>query len=243
VELSGDLSAETLEKLLPGRSLQCYPTLLSTGVSAIAWANAGAPDGAVVVADYQISPRGRADRPWKLTPGRGLGFSLVLHPDLPPAREGWLYTVALTALADVYGDDATIEWPDEVHVDGEMQAAVGVRARFGPKGIKWAVVDLLMPNAEPPRGELLRSALEAVESRRADSDGDVLEAYGRRCETFGRNLRMRMLGGTGPKMVGTAVRTIEDGALLLTTPDGREVPVRPQDIRGVELAERDLDPT
>lgn len=234
--MSGDLSAETLEALLPGRPLQFYPTLLSTGVSAIAWANAGAPDGAVVVADYQVSPRGRADRPWKLTPGRGLGFSIVIHPELPAAREGWLYTVILTALADVYGEGATIEWPDEVHADGEMQAAVGIRARFGPGGIKWAVVDLLLPNAEPPRAPLLGSVLEAVDVRLAASEGEVLADYGERCKTLGRALRMRLLGGTGPKMVGTALRTLEDGAILLETPDGNEAPVRPQDIRDIQLA-------
>jgi BirA family transcriptional regulator, biotin operon repressor / biotin---[acetyl-CoA-carboxylase] ligase len=236
MELSGDLSAEALESLLPDRPLQYYPTLLSTGVSAIAWANSGAPDGAVVVADYQVSPRGRADRPWKLTPGRGLGFSLVMHPELPAAREGWLYTVVLTALADVYGDGATIEWPDEVHVDGEVAAAVGIRARLGAQGIKWAVIDLLMPNAEPPRGELLGNVLKAIDARRAGAESEILEDYGRRCETMGRSLRMRLLGGTGPKMEGTAVRTLEDGAIVLETPQGAETPVRPQDIRDVVQA-------
>lgn len=236
MQTGGDLSAEILEELLPGRALQYYPTLLSTGVSALAWAGSDAPHGAVVVADYQVSPRGRSDRPWKLTPGRGLGFSLIVHPELPPAREGWLYTVALTALADVYGEDATIDWPDEVHAGGEMQAAVGMRARLGPGTIKWAVLDVLLPNAEPPRGQLLASVLEAVEARLAAPASEVLEDYGRRCETLGRTLRMRMLGGTGPKMVGTAVRTLEDGAVLLETPEGREAPVRPQDIRDVEIA-------
>ena len=234
MESSGDLSAETLEQLLSGRPFQFYPTLLSTGVTAIAWANADAPDGAVVVADYQISPRGRSDRAWKLTPGRGLGFSLVIRPDLPPKREGWLYTVALTALSDVCGEEAAIEWPDEVRVGGEMQAAAGVRVRLGPGTIRWAVVDLLLPNAEPPRGALLVSVIEAIERRVAGPEDELLEDYHRRCETIGRTLRMRMLGGTGPKLEGTAVRTIEDGALLLETAEGNESPIRPQDIREVE---------
>ena len=237
MESSRDLSAETLEQLVPGRPVQFYPTLLSTGVTAIAWANADAPDGALVVADYQISPRGRADRPWKLTPGRGLGFSLVIHPDLPPKREGWLYTVILTALSDVYGEEAAIAWPDEVRVGGEMQAAAGVRVRLGPGTIRWAVLDLLLPNAEPPRGALLVSVVEAIEQRLAGPEDELLEDYHRRCETIGRSLRMRMLGGTGPKLEGTAVRTIDDGALLLETPEGNEAPIRPQDIREVEPAE------
>ncbi|MDQ4130536.1 MAG: hypothetical protein M3133_06040, partial [Actinomycetota bacterium] len=77
---------------MPGRPVRTYPAILSTSADAFAWARAGAPEGALVVADYQAAPRGRAGLPWEVRPGEGLGFSLVLRPELPPEREGWLYT-------------------------------------------------------------------------------------------------------------------------------------------------------
>lgn len=237
MNLSEDLAAEELEKVAPGRALRSYPAVLSTGSNAQAWASSGAPDGAVVVADYQISARGHADRSWKVTAGRGLGFSLVMRPQLPAARAGWLHTLVLAALADVCGEGVTIEWPDELRRDGELVAAVGVQAKLGPEGVKWAVIDFLLPGAEPPRGELLGAVLEAIEARRASAPDAVLEDYGRMCATIGRRVRARLLGGTGPRMEGTAVAVLDDGGLVLETSSGARGPVRPQDVRGLEEAD------
>lgn len=230
-----DLTSEALQPVLGERALQTHPVLLSTASSAAEWAGSGAPDGAVVVADSQISPRGRAGRPWRLTPGRGLGFALVLRPQLVAEREGWLYTVVLTALADVCGDGVSIEWPDEVQRGGEMVAAAGIDVRLGARGIKWAVVNMLLPAAEPPRGELLAATVTAIEERLASPSDGVLEDYARRCSTFGRKLQVRLLGGT-MRFEGTARSTQEEGALVLETSDGRMLPIRPQDVRTISDA-------
>jgi BirA family transcriptional regulator, biotin operon repressor / biotin---[acetyl-CoA-carboxylase] ligase len=236
VSVAGDLTAEALEAELPGRPLQAYPALLSTAVAAGAWAQSGAPDGAVVVADYQVSPRGHADRPWRVAAGRGLGLSLVLRPRLATEREGWLYVVAAAALADVCGEGATIEWPDEIRRGEAMTAALGVQSRLGPEGVKWAVVSALLPEAEPPRGRLLGSVIQAIEARLGGDQGAVLEDYDRRCATLGRHVRARLLGGTGPRMEGRALGALDNGSLLLEKPDGRRASVRPQDVRGLEEA-------
>jgi BirA family biotin operon repressor/biotin-[acetyl-CoA-carboxylase] ligase len=224
-----DLSAQALEGVLGGRPLQTHPVLLSTAVTATEWAEAGAPDGAVVVADYQIAPRGRAGRPWKVTPGRGLGFALVLRPQLTAERVGWLYTVILTALADVSGEAATIEWPDEIRRQGTMAAAVGIDVRLRAQGVKWAVVNVLTPDAQPPRGKLLGSLLQAIESREASSPSAVLADYEPICATIGRSVHVRLLGGAA-RFDGRAVEILDDGALVLELADGRRVPIRPQHV-------------
>lgn len=232
-----DLSTEALEAAVPGRPLQAHPVVLSTAVSAAAWAEADAPDGAVVVAAHQISARGHADRPWKLTPGRGLGLSLVLRPALPPQREGWLYIVATAALADVSGADARIAWPDEVRLGDAMTAAVGIQVHLGPAKIKWAVVNLWLPDAEPPRGSTLAALLEAIDARQASEPGPLLEDYTRMSATIGRRVTTRLLGGTGPRVQGRAVGADEQGCLVLETDAGARTPLRPQDVRGVVDAE------
>lgn len=219
---------------MPGRPLRSYPGLLSTGVTALGWVNSGAPDGAVVVAGYQVSPRGRSGRPWKATLGRGLGFSLVMYPGLPAGREGWLYTVALAALADVYGAAATIQWPDEVRREGETVAAVGVQSRLDRKSVKWAIVDVMLPHAEPPRSERNRAERHrrSPRQRRERGDGGLRPQV--RDDRPAR--RDAASGRYRPRIEGTAVGTLEDGALLLETPKGVPAPVRPQDIREVETA-------
>ena len=86
MELAADLSEEALAEAMPGRPLRRYVALLSTESDALAWARSGAPEGAVVVAEHQSAPRGRAGWPWNVPPGRNLGFSLVLRPQLPDSH-------------------------------------------------------------------------------------------------------------------------------------------------------------
>jgi len=236
VALSADLTPEALQAALPGRPLRSYVAVVSTGSVAHGWASEGAPDGAVVVADHQLSPRGHAGRPLKDPPGQGLGFSVVMRPALPVAREGWLYTLVLTALTDVFGEASSVEWPDEVRRDGAMLGAVGVYTRLDEAGggILWAIVDVLLPDAAPPRGQLLAAVLEAIDARAAGSAGAVLRDYDRVCDTIGRQVRARLRAGTGPRVEGRALETLEDGAIVLETPKGLRAPVRPHDVRRLE---------
>ena len=231
-----DLAAETLAAVLGDRPLQSHPLLLSTAVTATEWARAGAPDGAVVVADYQISPRGRAGRAWKVTSGQGLAFALVLRPQLASDREGWLYPVVQAALADACGDGVTIEWPDEIHRDGVVAAMVGIDIRLGGPTLKWAVVNVLIADARPPRGALLGSVLQAIEQRLTSTAGAVLHDYASLCATIGNTVFVRLLGGTS-RLTGKALEVLDDGSLVLETDTGRRVPVRPQDISSIERVE------
>ncbi|MDP9069479.1 MAG: hypothetical protein M3N53_14215 [Actinomycetota bacterium] len=232
MELNEDLSLAALAPVLPGREIRSYRALLSTEADALAWARQGASAGALVVADYQASPRGRAGFEWTVTPGNTLAFSLVVRPTMKHEREGWLYTAATTALGDVIGEAATIEWPDRVYLDDELAGSVGVHAELGPAVVLWAVVNVLIPHAEPPRGPLLARLVEAIEGRIAAPTDEVLRDYLPRLQTVGRGVRARMIpmGPAGPQVTGTAVGSLMDGALLLETPRGNKVAIRPQNL-------------
>jgi BirA family biotin operon repressor/biotin-[acetyl-CoA-carboxylase] ligase len=242
--MSDDLAAEELAQLFGPRPFRTYPALLSTEPEAMAWARSGAPTGAVVVADYQASPRGRGGWPWQVRPGRGLGFSLVLHPDLPPEREGWLYVTAAVALADELGD-VRFGWPDTVLApDGDsVRARLGAFVQLGPQRTEWAVATVLVEGAVPPRGPLLARLAAAVEERLAQPTAAVLEAYTARCATLGRSVRARMipLGPGGPTVVGEAVDVLADGALVLRTARGNRVAVRPPNLGLLQPAGPDDD--
>ncbi|MGI8945684.1 MAG: hypothetical protein ACR2GL_05525 [Thermoleophilaceae bacterium] len=231
---SGDLAPEALAEALAGSPVRSYAALVSTGSAALAWAQEGAPDGAVVVADHQLSPRGHAGRPWKAAPGEGLGLSIVLRPRLTAEREGWLYTIVLAALAEVCGEGTAIEWPDEIRAGTETVAAIGIKTLLGPTGVDLSIVDVLLPAATPPRGEVIGSIIAAVAARRAEPSAAVLARYERACATIGRDVRVRFRAGTGPVVGGRVVGALEDGAILLEQASGRRAPVRPQDVRGLE---------
>lgn len=233
-----DLSAAALAAALPGRQVRTYPALLSTEADALAWARSGAPEGALVVADYQASARGRAGLEWTVRQGEGLGFSLVLRPRLPPEREGWLYTVATSGLADAVGEGAVIAWPDEVWLRGERAAAVGVHAELGPQGVAWAIVTVLVVGARPPRAPPLAEFVAAIEHRYASEPEDVLADYHPRCATYGRRVRARLIpvGPAGPEVTGLALDSLADGALRIETARGLRVAVTPQHLGLLEDA-------
>lgn len=245
MELAADLDLDELGPLLPGRALRSYRALLSTEADALAWARAGALAGSVVVADYQASPRGRAGLPWRVEPGRGLGFSMVVRPELPSAREGWLYSVATTALADVLADvgadvgadvvaetdgpDVTTDWPDRARATDGRTAAVGVTTELGGATVAWAVVTVLVAGAPAPRGPLLARAVAAIEERLDQDPAVVLADHRRRCATLGRAVQARLVpvGPSGVQIEGRAADLLRDGALVIETPRGARVAVLP----------------
>jgi BirA family biotin operon repressor/biotin-[acetyl-CoA-carboxylase] ligase len=227
---AGDLATEAVVPLLPGREVRCYPAVLSTESVAQGWAAEGAPSGSVVVADFQASPRGRAGFEWRVTPGSDLGFSVVLHPALTEDREGWLYTIAMCALTDVIGGEASIEWPDQILVAGERAAVVGVHTNVQGGRVAWAVVTVLLPGVPPPRAPVLARALEALASRAQAPPSEVLDDYLARCSTLERGVRARLipLGSRGVVIEGRAAACLQDGALVIVTREGRRMAVRPQ---------------
>jgi BirA family biotin operon repressor/biotin-[acetyl-CoA-carboxylase] ligase len=223
--LIADLEADAMAAAMPGRPVRLYPALVSTEAVALDWARGDAPSGAVVAAGYQISPRGRAGWPWKLEPGTGVVFSMIVRVRLPLAREGWLYTVASCALADVVGVDARIRWPDEVYRADLRICAVGIQADLSPRQ-GWALLTVLLADARPPRAPRIAEAVAAIEARLAQDPETVMADHRSRLTTVGTRLRARLL--PSGDVSGTAIGTLRDGALLLDTPERRRIAVLPQ---------------
>jgi BirA family biotin operon repressor/biotin-[acetyl-CoA-carboxylase] ligase len=238
VDLS-DLTTAALAEHLGERPIRSYPALLSTDAEALAWARAGGPEGAIVISGYQASPRGRGGIPWVVDPDSSLTFSLILRPKWPSFREGWLYTLVTTALADVIGDRATIEWPDEVRLNGQRTAGLGGYVELVDRQTSWAVATVHISEVHPPRGPRLAQVLEAIEARYRATTDEVLADYLPRCETIGRRVRACMvpLGPAGPVIEGKAVSALLDGALVLETAEGRRIAVRPQNLGMLEDAQ------
>jgi BirA family biotin operon repressor/biotin-[acetyl-CoA-carboxylase] ligase len=230
--VTSDLDAERLAAALAPRLVRAYPALLATEPVAMAWAREGGPSGCLVVADYQAAPRGRGGWPWTVRAGTGLGFTLLVRPDLAPEREGWPYIPCLLALLDGVGTaDSGLVWPDTVCTGtGQVLARVGVHVELGPAGTEWATVTVLVEDADPPRAPLLARLVDAVEQRLGEPAERVVADYRPRCTTLGQHVRARLvpLGPGGPEVVGEAVDVLADGALVLRTVRGSRVAVPPQ---------------
>jgi BirA family transcriptional regulator, biotin operon repressor / biotin---[acetyl-CoA-carboxylase] ligase len=131
IEVPDRLTALELAPLLStrevGRTIHHFDTLGSTNTEAFALARAGAAHGEVVIAEGQTEGRGRRGRAWISPPGANLSFSLILRPDVPPARAPEVTLLAAVAVAQTLheaGAAAAIKWPNDVQIDGRKVAGV-----------------------------------------------------------------------------------------------------------------------
>ncbi|KOX23125.1 MULTISPECIES: biotin--[acetyl-CoA-carboxylase] ligase [unclassified Streptomyces] len=122
-------------------SLDVVPTTGSTNTDLAARAGE-LPEGAVLVAEEQTSGRGRLDRDWSAPARSGIFVSVLLKPDVPAHRWGWLPLLtgvaAATGLAKAAGIDMSLKWPNDllVSVKGEERKTGGILAeRAGTDGV------------------------------------------------------------------------------------------------------------
>ena len=95
-------------------------------------AEAGLPEGLIVVADQQTAGRGRRGRNWFSPPGSGLYVSVVLAPAtsrVDPARATMLTTLAAgVALAEgvaaATGLHVDLKWPNDLYVSRRKLAGI-----------------------------------------------------------------------------------------------------------------------
>ena len=81
------------------REIEVVPSTGSTNADLLARALRGEPEGVVLAAEEQTAGRGRMGRTWVSPPYAALTFSVLVRPDVPPARRGWLPLLTGVAVA------------------------------------------------------------------------------------------------------------------------------------------------
>jgi BirA family biotin operon repressor/biotin-[acetyl-CoA-carboxylase] ligase len=161
----------------------------STNDEARALAQAGAPAGTVVIADYQSAGRGREGRRWQAAPGESLLLSIVLRPADPgektaagpaPIRVG---LAACRAIERVTGLRASLKWPNDLLApDGRKLAGILCEAVSGSRPFVIAGIGINVRQPEsawPPelagRATSLRAVAAALPGRAALA-GEFIDA-------------------------------------------------------------------
>ncbi|WP_276955338.1 biotin--[acetyl-CoA-carboxylase] ligase [Allomeiothermus silvanus] len=240
----GELKPEVLLPLLEtplGRAYRYLRRTTSTQDAVKAWAEEGAPEGALVVAETQEKGRGRRGRPWQSAPGASLTFSVLLRPRLPPERFPLLSFAAGVALREACGVGG-LKWPNDLLAsDGRKLAGilleagrgyvvlgVGLNIREAPPGAAALAEFGPVERLEVLAGFLNRlghsyASLEAgfrgdsrVAGFRGDSRVDkvsqVLTAWRRYSLTLGQEVLLETPQGP---LRGRAADIAEDGSLLV----------------------------
>ncbi|MGY1663992.1 biotin--[acetyl-CoA-carboxylase] ligase [Geodermatophilus sp. SYSU D00705] len=228
------------------RSLRVVEEVGSTNAVLAAEAAEEAPEGTVLIAEHQAAGRGRLDRTWASPPRAGLTVSLLLRPDVPAARRGWLPLLTGVALAEAVGDvpgvRAALKWPNDLlAADGAKLAGilaevasgavvvgvglnVSTRADELPEG---GTSLALAAGAPVDRAAVLLRFLRGFERRylpwvRALGDPvgtGLARDYLAWCATVGREVVVTLPDGSGVEGVAEAVDW--DGRLVVRTAAGR----------------------
>ena len=241
---SAEFQVATFQRsLLPGdfgRALETHGQLSSTNDRAMEWARAGAPHGAVVLAEEQLRGRGRLGRVWHSARGQGIWASTVAVTGRPPAEQSQVPLVAGLALAEALAadfgvQDLALKWPNDVELNGRKLAGflcerlpseagdrviIGSGINVGPLAVpaelQAIAVSLAGAGCSIGREPLLAAYLGRLEARLGQWERSGFEAlqadYLRFCDLPGRRIQLNL---PGRAVSGTAVTVDASGALVL----------------------------
>jgi BirA family transcriptional regulator, biotin operon repressor / biotin---[acetyl-CoA-carboxylase] ligase len=192
-----------------------------------AWAEAGAPEGALVLAEVQERGRGRRGRPWESRPGESLTFSLLLRPALPLSALSLLPLLAGLALFEAVGLGG-LKWPNDLLApDGRKLAGVLLEAKAEGEEVAYALLGVGVNVAWAPEGaaslqefgpysrrEVLLAFLRRLEALLPllEDPEALLARYRQASYTLGRRVRVETPKGV---VEGVAQEILPDGSLLV----------------------------
>jgi BirA family biotin operon repressor/biotin-[acetyl-CoA-carboxylase] ligase len=177
---------------LIAKRYEYYASVTSTNILARERAEAGAPEGLVIVADEQTAGRGRSGRRWVSRPGDSLMLSMVLRPPLMPAERFMLTMLAGVALCEAVehtaGCRALLKWPNDLLLGieaGTPRKAAGILAE---SSLDWVVIGMGLNVAAQPHEVVdghdltARATSVSAASGRAIQRGALLAALLQRFE-------------------------------------------------------------
>ncbi len=223
----------------------------------------GAPHGAAVVAEEQTAGRGRRGRSWLSPPGKNLYLSLILRPQLPPARAPELTLVAAVAACEALralGCRAGIKWPNDLQVAGKKLGGILTELHATPGQVDFVVlgigINLNLAAADLPpelqsiatsaqielgapvdRAAFLADLLARLErwsERHLESGFDAIrQRWTKLSTTVGARVRVQL---TGQLLEGQALGLDPSGALQIRTDAGAVQTVLAGDVETVRPA-------
>ncbi len=234
-----------------------FPILDTTMEVARREADAGAPEGLLVLAEEQRAGRGRYGRRWEAPFASCILASLLLRPTfLPPERAFLLTALSSLAIAEAVEEETdrtcTLKWPNDVLLQGRKVCGILLEVEGRGSRLEWAIVGwglnvnvdfryselagraISLAEASGrslPRLPLLRTCLERMETLyealRAGRGEEIWSAWRARLSMLGRPVEV-----TSPEETfsGLALEVSPDGTLLVRRADGRLERVRAGDV-------------
>lgn len=181
--------------------LEVVERLPTTMARAAELGEAGAPEGATVVAEEQTAGRGRLGRTWVAPPGTGLLVSVLLRPALAPADLWLVASLAGVALVEAVEELAAkaplhpragLKWPNDLLLDGRKAAGLLAEAGIHGGRLGWVALGIganvnQSPEDFPPEVAGAATSVALATGAPVDRAG-LLGAWGERFEAGYRRL-------------------------------------------------------
>lgn len=227
-----------------------FPEIESTNNEAKRQAVAGCAEGTIVLAEAQLSGRGRLSRGWFSPFGRGIWLSVVLRPPFPPQEAPKCTMMAAVAvnraIRRVTGIQSGIKWPNDILFQGKKIVGILTEMSAEMDAINHVVIGMgINVNIEQQefpeelreigtslaaaaghsisRLELLAAVLEELEAvyELAISSGFKEIFQEWRRQSITLGQAVNVIG-VNNQFAGIAVDIDDDGALLVQTTDSLE---------------------
>lgn len=214
-------------------------------------AEQGASHGTLVVAERQVSGRGRRGRPWHSPKGSGIWMSILLRPQIHPMSASMLTLVAAMAVYDAISsrvEGCAIKWPNDIVINGRKVCGILTEMSSELDNIHYVVIGIgINVNTDdfPEDIAAVAASMHVITGeyyKRAEIIADVwksfekyydqflqtenlslmVESYNQRLVNMGRKVYIEERGS---QYEGTACGIDSEGALLVEKTDGTRTAV------------------
>ena len=253
-------SADALARRWDLPAVHLFGRVGSTNDVARQLGEGGAPSGTAVVAEEQVTGRGRAGRVWASPPGLGVWLSVVVRPaELPsPSVLPLAIGIAAAGALDRFASPeiAMLKWPNDLVVKGRKLGGILCEAAWSGSAPAFVVVGIgiNVGHTEFDFPADLRPSATSLR-RVTGTEHDLPQAAGalaRAIVRVGQRPPALLDGRYAAEMAtrdalrgrevtvdgapcGTAIGIAADGALLVRTPEGDTRPIRTGTVRPAEV--------
>ena len=135
-----------------GKYIYYFPEIDSTNNYAQRLAHEGAPEGTVIISDYQTEGKGRFDRVWKSSKESNILMSFVLRPRLEIERVMRI-TLAVAEIiisslenflnkTKIKNISFSVKWPNDILANGKKIAGILTESSLREKDIVYIIVGI-----------------------------------------------------------------------------------------------------
>ncbi|TFE03700.1 biotin--[acetyl-CoA-carboxylase] ligase [Jeotgalibacillus sp. R-1-5s-1] len=174
-----------------GRTVHYFESVESTQKIAHQLAQERAPEGTLVIAEEQVTGRGRMARQWHSPKGTGIWMSLLLRPLLPPQKAPQFTLIAAVAIVEAIKEvcdlKVDIKWPNDLLIEGRKVTGILTELQADSEQIHSLIIGMginVNQSREDFTSELSSIATSlAIEGNRQFSRSSLIQAIMKKLET------------------------------------------------------------